>query len=35
LIEYSRGNIVILDDRGLEKAACACYESIKDTRVHP
>jgi hypothetical protein len=30
LIEYSRGNIGILDHRGLEKAACACYEIIKD-----
>jgi CRP-like cAMP-binding protein len=29
LIEYSRGNIRILDDRGLEDAACACYEGIK------
>ena len=30
LIEYTRGNIRILDDRGLEQAACACYEGIKD-----
>lgn len=28
LIEYSRGSIRILDHRGLEKAACACYVSI-------
>ncbi len=25
LIKYSRGNISILDRRGLERAACACY----------
>jgi CRP-like cAMP-binding protein len=33
LIEYTRGAIKILDHRGLEKAACACYESVKDR--HP
>lgn len=31
LISYSRGNISILDVRGLEKAACGCYELDKKT----
>ena len=30
LIEYSRGNIRILDHPGLEKAACSCYEVLKN-----
>ena len=30
LIEYRRGNIVILDHRGLEAAACACYAAGSD-----
>jgi len=30
LIEYTRGAIRILDHRGLEKAACPCYERVKD-----
>jgi CRP-like cAMP-binding protein len=30
LIEYSRGNIVILSHRGLEAASCACYEVVRD-----
>jgi len=30
LIEYRRGHINILDHRGLEKAACACYERVRD-----
>jgi Mn-dependent DtxR family transcriptional regulator len=25
LIEYSRGSIKVLDDRGLEAACCSCY----------
>ena len=31
LIEYTRGAIKILDHRGLEKAACPCYERVKGT----
>lgn len=30
LIEYTRGNIRILDDEGLEAAACSCYQSVRD-----
>jgi len=30
LIEYSRGNIRILDDRGLEAACCSCYQVVND-----
>ena len=32
LIEYRRGGIRILDDRGLESAACSCYEIVRDLR---
>ena len=30
LIDYSRGDISITDSRGLESAACSCYEKNKD-----
>jgi CRP-like cAMP-binding protein len=31
LIKYNHGHIRILDEKGLETAACACYKSIKET----
>jgi len=31
LIHYTRGNLQILDDRGLEAAACGCYAATKAT----
>jgi CRP-like cAMP-binding protein len=29
LIKYRRGHIVILDQEGLEEAACECYEAVR------
>jgi hypothetical protein len=31
LIEYVRGNITILDRRGLKAAACTCYADARKT----
>ncbi len=30
LIHYSRGNITVLDRRGLQAASCGCYKADKD-----
>ena len=34
-IEYRRGNIRIVDRRGLEAAACECYPIVRDLSAHP
>jgi hypothetical protein len=31
LIEYTHGRIKIMDRKGLEGAACACYQIIRDS----
>jgi CRP-like cAMP-binding protein len=31
LIHYSRGNITVLDRRGLKAAACGCYKADRDS----
>jgi len=34
LLRYSRGNITILDEKGLEAASCKCYQIVKDVQHH-
>jgi len=31
LIRYHRGEVVVLDRRGMQKAACSCYQTDRDT----
>lgn len=35
LISYSRGDITILDRKGLEGAACSCYALVRDMHDQP
>jgi CRP-like cAMP-binding protein len=35
LISYSRGDITVLDRKGLEAASCQCYEVVKDMHDGP
>ena len=32
LIRYSRGDIIVLDRKGLESAACECYKVVGELR---
>lgn len=33
LIRYSRGKLTVLDERGLQAAACGCYTLVKETYI--
>jgi hypothetical protein len=30
LLHYSRGEITVLDRKGLEKSSCSCYQASRD-----
>jgi hypothetical protein len=34
LIAYRRGNIQVLNRKGLESAACECYPVVRDLNAH-
>lgn len=34
LIRYSRGKLTVLNRKGLERAACGCYQVVKDMIKH-